>query len=402
MIEFIQTNLSFVIFIVLLSLFLYVKRKNLAISGPFPFMYMMMYKTTWGLKQMTSWSNKHPRLFLYLAYLSAFVGIVGMFASFIFMFWQLGFIVDNGITQGGGLVLPIQTENGLDSAVPVFYVPFMYWIIALFILAIVHEFAHGVISERFKVKIKSSGFAFLGFIVPLMPAAFVEPDEKELNKKPWWQKVAVMGAGSTSNFLFGFLFLAIWIFVSAPLIDNTMELDKIQFSEVMNQSGLYGQIEAGKIISFNGEYDTAQIFNNFGNLSINETVTLEIQDSNTNITQNYTFQTFEHEYYKKGMLGISALETPLVNKEGYNWLGSFPSEFERAIFWIWFLNIAIGIMNLLPIWITDGGQVSSTIFKKFCGKVWGNRIYHTLSWIVLILIFFTMKPQFLFSLLGIN
>ncbi len=102
------------------------------------------------------------------------------------------------------------------------------------------------------------------------------------------------------------------------------------------------------------------------------------------------------------MIGISGLEMNLVNKEEYSWLGSFPSGFERAIFWIWFLNIAIGIMNLLPIWITDGGQVSSTVFKKFCGKIWGNRIYHTLSWIVLILIIFTMKPQFLFAALGVN
>jgi membrane-associated protease RseP (regulator of RpoE activity) len=403
MIEFIQSNLSFVIFIVLLSTFLYIKRKNIVISGPFPFMYMMMYKTTWGLDKMNKWAHKHPRLFLWLAYLSAFIGIIGMFASFIFMFWQLGFIVDNGITQGGGLVLPIQTEAGLDSAVPIFYVPFMYWIIALFILAVVHEFAHGVISERFKIKVKSSGFAFLGILLPLMPAAFVEPDEKQLNSKPWWQKVAVMGAGSTSNFIFGFLFLAVWIFAAAPLIDNTMKLDKISFGDVMNESGLKGQIEAGRIISFNGEYDTTQIFKDFSNLSVNETITLEIEDLNTNLKQNYTFQTFENpQILNKGMIGISGLDTPLVNKEGFNWIGNFPTEFERAIFWIWFLNIAIGIMNLLPIWITDGGQVSKTVFTKFCGNNIGNKIYHILSWIVLGLIFFTMKPQFLFSLLGLN
>ncbi len=402
MIEFIQANLAFVIFVLLLTIFLYIKRKNVVISGPFPFLYMMLYKTTWGLKQMTNWSHKHPRLFLNFAYLSVFIGIVGMFASFIFMFWQLGLMVDMGLTSGGGVVLPIQTEGGLDSAIPVFYVPFMYWIIALFVLVVVHEFAHGVVSERFNVKIKSSGFAFGGIILPIMPAAFVEPDEKQLNKKPWWQKVAVMGAGSTSNFIFGFLFLLVSLFIANPLIDNTMELDKIEFGEVMNESGLKGQIEAGKIISFNGEYDTTQIFKDFTTLGINETVTAEIENTQTGEIKNYTFQTFKHEYYEKGMLGISALDTPLVNKEGYKWLGSFPEEFQMVIFWIWFLNIAIGIMNLLPIWITDGGQVSKTMFSKWCGKIWGNRIYHTLSWIVLILIFFTMKPQFLYAVMGIN
>jgi Zn-dependent protease len=408
MIEFIQANLAFIIFVILLSVFLYIKRKNLVISGPFPFLYMMLYKTTWGLKQMTNWSHKHPRLFLNFAYLSVFIGIIGMFASFIFMFWQLGLMIDMGITSGGGVVLPIQTEGGLDSAIPVFYVPFMYWIIALFVLVVVHEFAHGVVSERFNVNIKSSGFAFGGLILPIMPAAFVEPDEKQLNKKPWWQKVAVMGAGSTSNFIFGFLFLLVSLFIANPLIENTMELENIKFNDVMNQSGLYNQVESGTIISFNGKTETLDIYADFQNLTPNEEITLEIRSSEDDITgksltKEYTFTTFENPTNsEKGMIGISGLEMNLKNKDEYKWLGSFPEEFQMVIFWIWFLNIAIGIMNLLPIWITDGGQVSKTMFSKWCGKIWGNRIYHSLSWIVLGLIFFTMKPQFLYAILGIN
>lgn len=400
MIEFITNNLSFVIFVTLLTIFLLIKRKNLAVSGPFPLFYMLMYRTTWGLDKMNNWAKKRPKLFLYLAYLSAFIGIAGMFISFIFMIWQLGFIAENSLTQGGGLVLPIKTDSGLDGAVPVFYVPFLYWIIALFVLAIVHEFAHGVIAERFKIKIKSSGFAFMGFILPLLPAAFVEPDEKQLNKKPWWQKIAVMGAGSTSNFIFGTLFLLIWIFGCAPLIDNTMQLDKITFTNVMNQSDLHGQIQAGKLLSLNQIKDTEKIQSQLLNLTPNQTINLEIQNLKNQEIKTYQITTFENpDNNSKGMIGISGLKLGLTNKEQYKWLGQFPTEFERIIFWIWFLNLAIGIMNLLPLGITDGGQVAKTFFPKYFGQKNGMRIYSILTWSCIIMIILTMYPKLLLNLL---
>ena len=94
----------------------------------------------------------------------------------------------------------------MEGPVPVFYVPFWYWLIALFILAVVHEFAHGVIGERWGVRIKSSGFAFLGILAPIMPAAFVEPNEEDLAKKKWWQKIAVFGGRFSKQFDFWFYY----------------------------------------------------------------------------------------------------------------------------------------------------------------------------------------------------
>jgi len=399
--EFIQNNMSFVIFTLALTLFLIIKRKNLQLSGPFPFLYMLMFRTSLGLKKMDRWSKKHPKVFLYLAYLSAFIGVVGVIASFIFMFWQLGFIVENEMTSGGGLVLPIKTENGLDSAVPVFYVPFWYWIIALFILATVHEFAHGVIGERFGVKIKSSGFAFLGILAPIMPAAFVEPDEKSLKSKPRWQQIAVFGAGSTSNFLFGFLFLALAVFVTAPFVDKTMTIGEISFSDVDNKSGLvdYG-ITSGSIISFNGEYDKLEILGDVRNLSVNETIFLEVLSNGE--ANTYEIQTFENPTFKgKGMIGISGLSTSYGNKAGYEFLGKSPLYAQELLTYIWFLNIAIGFMNLLPLWITDGGQIARSLLEKYFGKKSGFKVYNFISFISLIIIIFTLYPSLLFKLLGL-
>lgn len=402
MIEFISNNLSFVGFILVMSIFLVWKRKNLSLQGSFPIFYVLMYRTSLGLEKMDKWSKKHPNVFLYLGYLSAFVGVVGAVFIFLFMFWQLNFIVENQITSGGGLVLPVKTESGLSGPLPVFYVPFWYWIIALFILALVHEFAHGVISERFGIKIKSSGFAFFGILFPFLPAAFVEPDEKKLKKKPVWQQVAMFGAGSTSNFMFGAIFFVLWLFVAGPIIDGTMTVGSIEFSNVMNESSLKDfNVSAGFITSLNGISDREQILNFLSNITPNQDLNLTIVNNAGNeIT--YPITTFENKNVPgRGMIGITDIKFEFGNKIGFDFLGNLPLHFERLLFYIWFLNIAIGLMNLLPLWITDGGQITRELFKKYFKENTALRLNNLLSTISLVLIFFTVWPNFLYYFLGL-
>lgn len=398
--SFFMQNIEFFIFVAFLVIFLIIKRKRVEIQGSFPILYMMLYKTTLGLDKMKSWSQKYPKTFLYLSYYAIFVGVIGMIAMIFLMVWQLGFIIDNNLSSGGGFVLPIQTEGGMESAVPVFYVPFWYWLVALAILATVHEFAHGVIAQRFKVKIKSSGFAFLGIIAPILPAAFVEPDQKQMAKKPKWQQISILGAGSASNFIFGFIFLLLWILVAGPLVNNTQDLSGISFGSTMNQSSLHSQnVTSGIIVDFNGYTNSQDILNNFGNLSTNNTYNLTINSSGE--INTYQIQPFQDNISGRALIGLSNLDVKLEPKENFKWLGSIPTELERMLFWIWILNIGIGMMNLLPIWITDGGQISRILFSyKFSEKT-SIRLTHILSIISLILIIFTVKPSLLISLLSI-
>lgn len=402
MIDFILNNKSFFIFILFLTIFLFWKRKKVEIQGSFPFLYMIMYKTSLGLVKMDKWSKNHPKVFLYLSHLSIFIGMIGIFLSFAIMIWGLDYTITNDLGSGGGLVLPIQTENGLNGALPVFYVPFWYWIIALFVLVVVHEFAHGVIAERHNIKVKSSGFAFGSLFLPIMPAAFVEPDEKSLKKANWKHQIAVFGAGSTSNFLFGFLFLAMWLFIAAPLIDNTMQIGDITFNGVMNQSDLKNyNITSGTILSFNGNSDNEYILNNILNLSINQTINFSILDQNNN-TNNYMITTFKHTQKEdKGMLGITGLDLHLENKAEYSWLGNSPFYFERLLFYFWMLNIGIGIMNLLPLWITDGGQITRVLLSRQFRKKTAITIYNWISLISLLLVVFTIKPDWLIYIINL-
>lgn len=411
--NFIGNNQAFIVFIVLLSIFLYIRRDKLEVQGSFPFLYMLLYKTKLGLDKMDRWSKSKPKLFLYLAYISLFIGIIGIFISLGLMFWQLKLIMELGLKQAGGFVLPIKTSSGTIMGIPVVAPPFIEWLIALIVLVVVHEFAHGVIAQRFKVKIKSSGFAFGAFFVPILPAAFVEPDEKQLKKVSWWKQICVFGAGSTSNFIFGILFYLIFVFVAVPFTTNTMQINNVTFDGVMNESSLKDyNIENGTITKINGKNISTYSFtvangvglgmtdrvfvNEFLNLTANETLTLTINN------KVYNLSTFENpNINNSGMIGIMNPQVNLNPQEGLKYLSTFPLFFQRLIFWIVLLNIGIGIMNLLPLWITDGGQITRTLlFKYIKNKKTVYRILNFVSYITLILIIFMLWPNLLRMILG--
>jgi len=84
---------------------------------------------------------------------------------------------------------------------------FSYWILSIFLIAVIHEFSHGVVGRAWKLKIKSSGFAFLSILVPVIPAAFVEPDEKQTAKASARAQLGMLSAGPFSNVVFAALIL---------------------------------------------------------------------------------------------------------------------------------------------------------------------------------------------------
>jgi len=54
----------------------------------------------------------------------------------------------------------------------------------------------------------------------------------------------------------------------------------------------------------------------------------------------------------------------------------------------------------LPIWITDGGQITHVLLRQKLKKKAAGIIYNIISFIVLALIIFTLKPALLFTALG--
>jgi len=91
---------------------------------------------------------------------------------------------------------------------------FPYIILAIAVLLIPHEVAHGIASVLDRVPIKSSGV----FVAVFLPGGFVEIDEEDLAKKPNRTKLRVFAAGSFTNVVSWFLvfLIASSIFLPSP------------------------------------------------------------------------------------------------------------------------------------------------------------------------------------------
>ncbi|MBU0958027.1 MAG: site-2 protease family protein [Nanoarchaeota archaeon] len=209
------------IFLVLFSLFvvvfLYKRRKNLKREG-----ILFLYRTKIGLKVIDYVGGKYKRTLKFLQYPIIILSYVLM----ILMTWMLInvlklYMFSPQITEffKAPPLLPlvpyITSTFDLNSFLPPLY--FTYWIISILVIAIVHEFAHGIYAKYYGVKIKSTGFGFLG---PLL-AAFVEPDEKALMKKSNKQQLSVLGAGVFANVITAIIFFfLIWGFFSIGFVES--------------------------------------------------------------------------------------------------------------------------------------------------------------------------------------
>ncbi|MEK6873292.1 MAG: site-2 protease family protein [Nanoarchaeota archaeon] len=193
------------IFVILSVYLLHKNRANLEKQG-----IIYLYKAKWGIKLIHYFGKKYKRILGVLSYVSVIVGYALMMCM-IFLFAQAVYIYVKfpevtKIVKAPPIVpvIPYFTNIfGLESYFPPFY--FTYFIIAVSFVAIVHEFSHGIFASYNKLKIKSTGLAFLGPIL----GAFVEPDEKAMQKKPVFGQLSILSAGVLANLFFAFIFYVI-------------------------------------------------------------------------------------------------------------------------------------------------------------------------------------------------
>ena len=315
---------------------------------------IVMYKTKWGLSLMDRLAKPYPRLLNLLSSIGILIGFLGMGYLLYFLVvatWQLLFIV--GTEPALAPVLPGVQIAGAP------HLSFWHWIIAIFIVAAIHEFSHGLIARLHKVPIHSSGFAFLG---PLL-AAFVEPDDKVLEKKSAWQQLAVFAAGPFSNILLGVFLLLILLLFVGPLFTTIYEGNGILVTQVLpgypvNLSGLEAPFT---LFAVNGEetLDALTFMNATDDLQPGETVVLETDKGGYSLTL-----VGNPDNTSKAFFGVSGFEQNNILKEDYSYLDSFTGIFDwikLLLVWIFLISIGIGLFNLLPLGPVDGGRMFYTL-----------------------------------------
>ena len=382
----VQTTAA-IIFIFLLTLILYLERKKITIQKIFfPVLYFVMYKTKIGLNFMNWSAKKYQRFFRYFGYFGVAIGFLGMIlisVALLTTFYKLFFVPAAPLAVG--LVLPFKVKGS-------FFVPFFYWIISIFIIAVVHEFSHGVIARVYDMKLKSSGFAFLGVILPVLPAAFVEPDEKEVQKRPRIQQLSMFAAGPFSNIVLAFLVLIFTILVFSPVL-NAMIDDKGVLVEgfMEDAEGNFPAKDAGMK---EGELILKIDDNEFGSL---ENFSLSLQNKSpgdtiligTNVSEYNLTLGSNPQDINKSFMGISIntkrIKPSFIEKYG-SVLPSIIFWISGLLFWLYVLNLGIGLFNLVPLGPVDGGRMLHSVLLKFFEKRKAEAIWKAISLIFIILL----------------
>jgi len=207
--------LLFAFGLVLLA-FMFLNKKNVHVEKIlFPLIYMVLYRTKIGLILMDRIAKRFPRFVSVFSFLAVVVGFIGMAAILILLVnGTYAFLFKGAPPPVAPLFPGVRTTPGL----PV--LSFFHWIIAIFILATVHEFSHGLVSRLYNIRVKSSGFAVFSFLLPVIPAAFVEPDEEQLSKAKNKEQLGVLAAGSFSNLITSGVFFLIFLFILSPVVGS--------------------------------------------------------------------------------------------------------------------------------------------------------------------------------------
>jgi len=154
---------------------------------------------------MEKLGKKHPNTMKVLSYLIVFTGYLLMLASFYVVFNIISVFTNAEFVKAIKVppimpLIPYLPEIFKIDVLPPFY--FTYWILAIAIIALFHEGAHGIFARFYNVRIKSTGFGFLG---PFL-GFFVEQDDKQMVKKKIFPQLTILGAGVFANMIMTFVF----------------------------------------------------------------------------------------------------------------------------------------------------------------------------------------------------
>ncbi len=379
---------GFLIFLLVLAALIWMKREKIDVRGV-----MVLYKTKRFMKAIDKIASSGIRLWKVIGTLAVTVCIFFMvYGSF--LLFETAFEAASGKLKEGGvkLVLPApvsQTKTGYAYIL----LPFWMWLLAIFFIILPHELFHGIIARTERIPLKSVGL--LLFLI--FPGAFVEIDEKRLERKKLFQKLRVFAAGSFANFLVAlivfFLGTALWNFCVPGVV-----IEKILPGSPAEKAGI-GEGEILKSINGIPVKTSFSLFSGFPFEGSPEklTASFSILKVLTNGTfRKYSFHPGERVFVEtdKGNYTLVLAEHPEMKNAPFLGISVNLSSWCIPIFrffsLLFFLSIAIGIINILPIYPLDGGQMINAFLKEKLGKRRGERITRSITLFFVFLLIYTL------------
>lgn len=292
---------------------------------------------------------------------------------------------------------------GLPGLNPV--IPLWYGILALVVAMVVHEFSHGILSRVADVKIKALGL--LMFIFPI--GAFVEPDEEEMKNMKRWERMRLYSAGPGSNMVIAIIFSLLFSWVMVDSLEPSNE-GVLSASVVIDYGGSDAGLEPWMLITsidgqdVNNAQDFSDIMNEtYAGQTVNVSVLNKGQPETYQVTlsdKGSYYLKYYPDYYEswmsgKGFMGIAVVDPDLVTDSlahpgssggsmlqyitlPFQKLQPFPEHFTalfeptgipgilpdnlfwilaNCFYWIFWLNLMVGLTNALPAVPLDGGFI---------------------------------------------
>jgi membrane-associated protease RseP (regulator of RpoE activity) len=385
----------------------FLKKHNISFYGP-----ALMWRTEKGIQFLRNRAKQKRfwRVYGNISIIFCFVTMVLMTALMVMTAWLVfGFTPEQRSALPGpevALVLP-----GINPILPLEYLG--YVLLGLVVAIIVHEFSHGILTLVDKLKVKSLGILYL--IVPI--GAFCEPDEEEVKKASILTRMRLYAAGPTANFVVVLICILLFSGVCMSAV-QPMDEGGIIFTVDADSPASQIGLQSGVIItSMNNSvvHSGEEFFTTWNNTRANQTINVTYVKSGVEHTTEVllgdkyieyakrpTIYTNNVSYKGKGYLGVQSLLRDSVFKEylailknpfynfpqglltfyslpllgyfaGYNPIISpFADSYRitgplgvlpvplfwiivNAIYWIFWLNLAVSLFNVLPMIPLDGG-----------------------------------------------
>lgn len=242
-----------------------------------------------------------------------------------------------------------------------------YFLLSIPIVLVIHEGAHGIVASLEKIKIKTGGFAV--FIA--LFAGFVEPDEEEFDKAKKISKLRVIGAGATSNVIFAFALGALLLtnpifalILPEPLVEWFYDApDGVLVISIIPDSGAEkAGLQSGDLITaINDVVIITPLDFQKIDLKPGDTVTVTVQRNGQQLQLPIEIMPSPDDP-NRGLVGIMR-DNALSYKPVYNFIEWDP-QVSMFLLWLWMISFFIGIINMLPLPILDGGKFIYTIIEK--------------------------------------
>ncbi|MDP3734087.1 MAG: site-2 protease family protein [Nanoarchaeota archaeon] len=393
-ISFILKYKFIILFYCSIIIFLLIKRKQLDIQSKI----IVLYRMKWGLRWMDKYSQKLREWIIVTGYIGVGGGFIGLVAiSYILIKNLFDLVTKPEITSGVSLVLPGVNVPGLGV------LPFWYWLMAIFIIAIVHEFAHGIVARAHNVEVKNTGIVFFGPII----GAFVEPDEKKMRKEKDITQYSILAAGAFSNILLAIIAVTLLNLVFVPLQQTMVEPQGFTFDTYFGKEYPFekaGIMPGTTITAIDGTptTDITQLSQTLFCSKPGDVVTIKTHSKTQQITLAES-----PDNPTKGFMGISTPRNQFTVKDQYQhgfgkvvyysleWMNGLGNNGKGFLFWLYVLSFGIGLFNLLPLPIVDGGRMAQVFLHRLKGPEKGELRYRQISiFFVLILLFNLLFPLF--------